>query len=204
LSSSDPSESRFECQQSGNCCCDPKIIVTTTFLDMLNLYQASENNFDYLLKKISFYRIQSEIGSKIRRRMVLSSIHTSDGEIIPGLRKVNGLNCVFYTKPDCSIYQYRPQACKNYPITFPKNNSEKQIIWAKDSEIKCPGIGKGKPLSLTEISQKRKETHEIILTHNELIRELNIEAKKGNALSAREVIWMFIVYAEKFISTNKT
>ncbi|MHA1993331.1 MAG: YkgJ family cysteine cluster protein [Candidatus Hodarchaeales archaeon] len=203
MSSSKLQEVRFKCQQSGHCCCDPKIIVTTTFLDMYNLYQALENDFDYLLKKISFYRIESDVNLVSRKKLVLSSIQTSEGEIIPSLRKVKASNCVFYTKPNCSIYQYRPQACKNYPITYLDSKSKNQIIWAKNSQKTCPGIGKGKPLSLNRLIQEKKTTLEVIKTHNDLIHELNTEAAKGEPLTAREVLWMFIVYAEKFSSPKE-
>ncbi len=203
MSSAKPPEFYFECQQSGFCCCDPKIIVTTTFLDIHSLYLALEREFEYLLKKLSFYRIDTDLSPELRKKLVLSAIHTTDGEIIPGLRKINGQNCVFYTRPNCSIYRYRPRACKNYPIAFLGNKSKNRFIWAKDSEKVCPGVGKGRLLSLTTLIQEGKMTLEDIQAHNDLINELNTEASKGTPLSAREVIWLFIVYAEKYLSTKE-
>ena len=54
-----------------------------------------------------------------------------------------------------------------------------------------------------DIIQEGKMTLEDIQTHNDLINELNTEALKGTPLSAREVIWLFIVYAEKYLSTKE-
>ena len=197
-----PQDIRFECQQSGHCCCDPKIVVTTTFLDVSSLYLATERDFDYLLKKLAFYRIETDLSPESRKKMVLSSIHSADGEIIPGLRKINGQNCVFYSKPKCSIYQNRPRACKNYPIVFLDTQSKNQFIWAKDAKKTCPGIGRGNTLALTSVIEEGKITMEEIRIHNELVDELNVEASKGKPLSAREVIWLFIVYAEKYLDRN--
>jgi Fe-S-cluster containining protein len=168
-----------------------------------SLYQALDNDFDYLLKKISFYRIETDLTSVSREKLVLSTIKTSDGEVIPGLRKINGQNCVFYSKPNCSIYHSRPRACRNYPIAFLDSRSKNQFLWAKDSEQTCPGIGKGKLLILSSVVQKGKITLEEIKAHNDFVNELNTEAAKGKPLSAREMIWMFIVYAEQISSAQK-
>ena len=140
----------------------------------------------------------------MRKKLVLPSIKTSDGEIIPGLRKINGQNCTFYAKPNCSIYNSRPRACRNYPIAFLEDQTENPFIWAKDSVNTCPGIGKGSSLEIQMIIEEGKKTLNEIKAHDELVYELNTEASKCNPLSAREVIWMFIVYAEKYSSANTT
>ncbi len=204
MSNSPPLDVRFECQQSGHCCCDPQIIVTTTFLDIFQIFSQLDGDFEYLLKKLTFYRVETDLNLELRKRLVLTPVQTSDGKIIPGLMKINGLNCVFYSKPNCSIYNSRPRACRNYPIAFLGAEAEAPFIWAKDSKETCPGIGKGIPLSFPSVIQQGKITLEEINTHNDLVHELNIEASKGKPLSAREVVWMFIVYAEKYSSENNS
>ena len=192
---------RFECQQSGHCCSDPGILVTLTFHDIYNLYQALDNDFEYLIKKLTFFRLDADLDDEIRERLVLEAVHTVEGEVIPGLKKINGHNCTFYSYPNCTIYQNRPRACRNYPFTFYKKQNQTEFIWAKDAEKNCPGIGKGPSINVDKLLNSGHKTLTEIKSHNELIDQLNIEADKGNPLTAREAIWMFIVYGEK-ISSN--
>ena len=192
-------EIRFTCQQSGQCCCDPKIIVTLTFIDVYNLYQAVNKDFELLMRKLTFYRFEKQTKNKQRIKLVLPAVSTSDGEVIPSIKKINGLNCTFFTKPNCSIYNNRPIACQNYPFTF-QNNEEGKFSWAKDAKSTCPGIGRGPLVEDSVVDKLRKITYKTINLHANFIQELNTEADRGKPLSAREVIWMFIVYGEKIVN----
>ncbi|MFX0015136.1 MAG: YkgJ family cysteine cluster protein [Promethearchaeota archaeon] len=187
-------EKRFKCQQSGHCCCDPKIIVTLTFRDLFRLYSALDNDFRILLQKISFYTLK-ESSPSLQKQMVLKPIQTSQGTAIPGLRKKKEI-CVFYHLPNCIIYPSRPLSCRNYPLAFVKE--EKQLIctWAKNSQKTCPGIGKGSPLSLQYIEQLGKRSFNEIEKHNQIVREINVEADSNRPLTAREALWILVTYGE--------
>ncbi|MHA1236715.1 MAG: YkgJ family cysteine cluster protein, partial [Candidatus Hodarchaeales archaeon] len=125
-----------------------------------------------------------------------------DGEVIPGIMKTNGLNCVFYQKPNCSIYHNRPLACKNYPFTFLDHDNEIEFLWAKNAQKSCPGIGEGDLIKYSYIERNGKITSDNLNKHTNLIQELNTEAATGKPLTVREIIWIFIVYGEKVRNQN--
>ncbi|MFW9778924.1 MAG: YkgJ family cysteine cluster protein [Candidatus Heimdallarchaeota archaeon] len=194
----------FACQQSGNCCRDPKIIVTLTYRDLYLLYAAEEQDFHSLLKRITFYALEDVSDEKIRERLVLTPIQVTEGQIIPGLRKDSAGDCVFYVRPDCSIYQYRPLACRNYPLTFRKLKGTKALVtaWAKNATKTCPGIGKGVPFSEKAIQEMGEHYFEEVKKHNALVENLNLEAQGGKPLTAREAIWVAIMYAQNELQTQ--
>ena len=129
--------------------------------------------------------------------MVLNPIQTSEGLVIPGLRKFEGGRCIFYKQPHCMVYSNRPLACQNYPFAFVKHHNEIIFTWVKDSLNTCIGIGKGFPIPGDEIKRLGKEFFKQIYRHNKLVENLNLEASKGTPLSAREALWMMTFYAEK-------
>ncbi|UCG90728.1 MAG: YkgJ family cysteine cluster protein [Candidatus Heimdallarchaeota archaeon] len=189
-------EKRFTCQQSGHCCCDPDIIVTLTYRDLFRLFTVLYRDFRLFLQKISFYTLDSSSHPLIERHMVLEPILTSDGKIIPGLKKHLNKTCVFYSHPNCSIYSARPLSCRNYPLAFVKENKQIISVWAKNSQKTCPGIGKGSPQSLSSIEQRGEQTLEEIEKHNNVVKELNIEERNKRPLSAREALWTLVIYGE--------
>lgn len=187
---------RFTCQQSGHCCCDPNIIVTLTYRDLLRLFTTLYCDFRLLLQKISFYTLDSTTSPILEKQMVLETILTSDGKVIPGLKKHSKKICVFYSRPNCSIYSSRPLACRNYPLAFVKENELIMSTWVKNSPKTCPGIGKGSPLSQKNIEQRGKRFFKEIEKHNQVVRELNVEASNNRPLTAREALWTLIIYGE--------
>ncbi|MHA1940485.1 MAG: YkgJ family cysteine cluster protein [Candidatus Hodarchaeales archaeon] len=197
MNSLDHAPFSFKCQQTGHCCTDSNIIVTLTFKDVFNLFNEVKKDFDALLNVISFYKIKQSSSRVMQSRMVLSAINTSDGEVIPGLRKVEEAHCIFYDPPNCKIYNSRPLACRNYPFTF---NFKKSVVtwnWAKDAEKTCRGIGKGKEWINSKLKEIGLDTLNQINKHNEMVKELVLEATKGNPLSAKEALWIFIAYGQK-------
>ncbi|MFX0170765.1 MAG: YkgJ family cysteine cluster protein [Candidatus Hodarchaeota archaeon] len=193
----DYTEKRFHCQQSGHCCVNPKIIVTLTYRDIFRLYMIQDYNFEKLLQKISFYTLEESLVNIVREQMVLEPIQTSQGKIIPGLRKLKGGSCIFYNHPNCSIYSNRPLACMNYPFTFIKEKDAIVSVWAKNALKSCPGIGKGPPISSEKIKRLGERLIEEIQLQNQVVENLNIEALEGRPLTAREALWIFVIYGEK-------
>lgn len=189
-------EKRFTCQQSGNCCCDPNIIVTLTYRDLFKLFIILDRDFRLLIQKISFYTLNSKTPSQVQKQMVLDPIQTTKGKVIPGLKKRSNNFCVFFKPPNCTIYPSRPLACRNYPLAFTKEQEKIICIWAKDSQKSCPGIGKGSTLSAMHIERLGKQFFEEIEEHNQVIRELNIEASQARPLAAREALWILVTYGE--------
>jgi Fe-S-cluster containining protein len=155
-----------------------------------------------MIKKLTFYKIDSSFDEFMRERLVLEAIETKEGNIVPGLRKIGGKNCIFYKQPNCTVYSSRPKACRNYPFAFARKKEHIEVLLAKDAKRDCIGIGKGPLLPISGLYKQGQNTLREIDLHNDFIEELNIEAGKGNPLSARETIWMFIVYGEKFVSTQ--
>ncbi|MFW9855359.1 MAG: YkgJ family cysteine cluster protein [Candidatus Thorarchaeota archaeon] len=194
----------FTCQQSGNCCRDPKLIVTLTYRDLYLLYAAMEQDFHSLLKRITFYTLKDVSDEKIRERLVLRPIQVTKGQIIPGLRKDSVGDCVFYIKPNCSIYPYRPLACRNYPFAFRKIKGTKTLtaVWAKNATKTCPGIGQGSPFSKMTIQEMGEHYFEEVRKHNILVENLNLEAQEGKPLTPREAIWVTIMYAQNEFQTQ--
>ena len=185
------------CQQSGHCCCDQNIIVTLTYSDIYRLYLALNKNFNRLIQKIIFYSLSTNSDKILQNQMVLNPIHSSDGLVIPGLRKFEGGRCIFYKQPNCMVYSKRPLACQNYPFAFVKHQNKIAFTWVKNSINTCIGIEKGFPISDDEIKRLGRKFFEEIYNHNKLVENLNLEASKDNPLSAREALWMMTFYAEK-------
>ncbi len=191
-----PGEKRFKCQQSGHCCCDPNIIVTLTYHDLFRLFCALDDDFRLLQQRISFYTLTESHLPILQKQMVLESIQTSKGNIIPGLRKLEEI-CVFYHHPNCVIYPNRPLSCQTYPIAFVKEDEQIICTWVKNSRETCPGIGKGSLLPQTYIEKLGRRFFEEIEKHNHIVKEFNIEASRGQPLTAREALWVLVIYGEK-------
>ena len=183
-------EKRFKCQQSGFCCRNREIVVTLTYHDIFRLYSALENNFDRLIQKLSFYKMNDSVQKELLKQLVLSPIQTSQANVIPGLRKREDSSCIFYFPPNCSIYADRPLACRNYPVAFVKEKKDISCVWVKKSLKSCPGIGKGAPIDPFNIRKLGNEYFENIKSHNYVIGEINKEVTKGKMLTARESIWI--------------
>lgn len=190
-------EKRFKCQQSGHCCRDREIVVTLTYHDIFRLYSALGNNFELLLQKLTFYKMDDSVQKDLLKQLVLSPIQTSQGNVIPGLRKRENSFCMFYFPPNCSIYADRPLACRNYPLAFVKEKKYFSCVWGKKAFKFCPGIGKGVPIDPLNIRKLGNEYFENIRSHNYVVGEINKEATKEKMLTARESIWILLAYGGK-------
>lgn len=186
---------KFICQRTGNCCTDPSIIITLFFEDIFKLFGVCENNFERLLKILTFYKVDDMNVEEITK-LVLPPVKTTDGLIIFGLRKDKNV-CYFYFDKGCKIYNNRPLACQNYPFTFQKKNGKKVVNWAKGSLKKCNGIGKGSPIPKTDIINLSDKFFWNLKQHQKVIEEINNEYDNGKPLSSREALVVLLAYAEK-------
>ena len=69
------------------------------------------------------------------------------------LRERSDYDCIFLTEKGCAIYNARPLQCRTYP--FWKNVLDSQESWENESHS-CPGIGKGRVVSKSEIERIMK------------------------------------------------
>ena len=91
--------------------------------------------------------------------------------------KEDGINldCMFLKNKQCTVYDARPSQCRTWPF-WPEVMSAK--AWKKDVLDFCPGVGKGKLYSATEIKKLMKEQAD---TENSILKE----AGHPHARSAR-------------------
>lgn len=59
-------------------------------------------------------------------------------------------NCMFLEGKQCSVYEARPTQCRTWPF-WPENMDAK--TWDEDVVSYCPGVGKGKLYSQSEIKK---------------------------------------------------
>lgn len=57
-------------------------------------------------------------------------------------------DCEFLKDKQCTVYSARPSQCRTWPF-WPENMNAK--TWKRDIAAFCPGVGKGKKFSSTEI-----------------------------------------------------
>ena len=122
---------KFECQGSSNCC-------------------VSRGNFGFVylsskdLKRLSKYFSISNI------QFFNKYCDRTDGYL--HLKEIyNNGNCLFLKETKCSVYKARPEACRSWPFWKENMNAKS---WNKEIINFCPGVGKGKILSKTQIETK--------------------------------------------------
>ena len=122
---------KFECQGSSKCC-----------------VSRGSHGFVYMsnndLKRLANYFDISN--QKFKDRYC----DRTDGYL--HLKEINkNGNCQFLNETKCSVYKDRPEACRSWPFWKENMNAK---TWNKEIVNFCPGIGKGKLLSLSKIETK--------------------------------------------------
>ncbi len=121
---------QFECQGSGKCC-------------------VSHNGYGYVyFTKEDRRRMAAHL--KIPTQIFTKQYCVKQGPVYH-LKEVhkNG-DCRFLKNKQCSAYEGRPTQCRTWPF-WPEVMNAKS--WQKDVVSFCPGIGKGRIWSKTEIDQ---------------------------------------------------
>lgn len=136
---------KFECQGSGKCCTSHGEygFVFLTLQDRQRMAKhldlpTRQFTKDYCQKTKGYFHLREDLGNP---------------------------DCLFLKKKRCSIYQARPTQCRTWPF-WPEVLNAK--TWSKDVASFCPGVGKGKLHSETEISKAAKEQQK---SENSLHRE---------------------------------
>lgn len=126
---------RFECQGSGQCCVSHGEygFVYVTLADRKRLAKlrnltTTEFTRRYCSKDQGIYRLLDG---------------PAENPEAPSVRP-----CVFLESNRCSVYAARPTQCRTWPF-WPETMTAK--AWKKDVQAFCPGVGKGRIWSQTEI-----------------------------------------------------
>ena len=125
---------KFECQGSSNCCVsrDSYGFVYLSIKDIKKLANYTKLNIADFLK---LYCDKTNGFKQLKEK------------------NKNG-NCLFLTNAKCSVYSARPTQCKTWPFWSENMNAKK---WNKDISKFCPGVGKGKLISKSEINRNIRE-----------------------------------------------
>ena len=121
---------RFECQGSSNCC-----VSRGTY------------GFVYLSKK-DIKRLSIFTNLEIKDFIKLYCDKTAG--YIHFKEKMKNGNCQFLLKKRCSVYKARPSQCRTWPFW---NENMKTKKWNNEIAKFCPGIGKGRIISNSEIKK---------------------------------------------------
>ena len=120
----------FKCQGSSNCC-------------------VSRGNYGYVyLSKKDLISIAKYLNVSINL-FKKKYCEYSDGYLHLKEMNING-NCQFLENKKCSIYTARPIQCRTWPFWKENMNTKK---WNKEIKSFCPGIGKGKLVSISKIQK---------------------------------------------------
>lgn len=121
---------KFECQGSGKCC-------------------TSHGEFGFVfLTKEDRVRFAKHLKLSLREFQKKYCDQTRE---IWHLKEIAGrADCIFLSEKRCSVYEARPGQCRTWPF-WPEVMNAK--AWKAEVESFCPGVGKGKVWSMTEIEK---------------------------------------------------
>lgn len=121
---------QFECQGSGKCC-------------------TSHGEFGYVyLTPVDRKRFAGFLGISTREFTTKYCDRTYG---IWHLKEdPNNPDCMFLKDKRCSVYEARPTQCRTWPF-WPEVMNAKS--WKEEVESFCPGVGKGKLWTASEIDQ---------------------------------------------------
>jgi len=191
---------KFKCKNSGKCCTHPNIVITLTHEDIYRL-MLHLKDFSILLTKVQFM-IDPVDMANLESQTVLKKVKTSLGDGIFILRRTDQNICNFFdsTTNLCSINEFRPQSCRNFPFSFSVIEENKPIIatWIKGAKNFCPGIGSGNEYKNNILKIIGKRTVKSIEVYNELIEEINKEAENNNPLTPQETLMTVYMVADRY------
>ncbi|MBN1241531.1 MAG: YkgJ family cysteine cluster protein [Spirochaetales bacterium] len=128
----------FECERCSACCRHEPGYVFLSSRDIRDLMEALALDFRSLLR--NYCRIV-DLGS----HAALS------------LRETKNFDCILWGQGACTVYAHRPVQCRTYPFWTQVLATE--AAWKTES-ASCPGIGKGRKRSLSEIESRLAERRE--------------------------------------------
>ena len=124
---------RFECTQCGDCCTGAPGYVWVKPEEIVALANVVTGG--------DAEKFEDLYVRRVRARKSLKEFPNGD--------------CVFFDTDarKCTVYEARPEQCRTWP--FWDSNLASPSDWKHTCEV-CPGSGKGKLYSLTQIEEQRK------------------------------------------------
>lgn len=122
---------RFECQQSGKCC-------------------VSRGNYGYVYVTPQD-RKRFAAHFKMTTRKFTETYCMRTGGYYHLKETPDRLQCMFFKNGGCTVYDARPTQCRTWPF-WPDHMSPK--AWALEVASFCPGVGKGKLHTESEIREQ--------------------------------------------------
>lgn len=134
---------RFQCQGSGQCC-------------------VSRGEFGFVYLTLEDRKRMAKVLKLSTASFTRQYCQKTDG--VYHLKDGQGPDCIFLKDKRCSVYEGRPVQCRTWPF-WPEVMNAK--TWKKEVAKFCPGVGKGRVHSASEIrstlSLQEKWEHD--LTH---------------------------------------
>jgi len=118
----------FSCQRCGKCCYDEGEY-TEVYVDDEDIERMADH------MKI--------VPREFRKRYV----KRSDGFTVLRSR---GVACILLSRGRCRAYPDHPKQCRTWPF-WPRNLS--RHVWYGEVKKRCPGVGRGRRYSVSEIEQ---------------------------------------------------
>ncbi len=188
---------KFECQHCGICCNSDKIIVTLLHVDILLLIKYV-GTIEELLPYFAFYVSKNEV-TALNPQMMVPPFETTRGLAYLGLNKRID-KCIFYHKQRCSIYSYRPLACRTFPFGLTTKDGKRIISVVNAKKIGCQGIGKGRQIMKPMLNELFDQTTTALTDFHQFVKEVNREQKLRGLLSLKEISALMLLYADKKIN----
>jgi hypothetical protein len=164
-------EFQFECQRCGNCC---NTIEGYTFLELAELFELSQKLKKSLKTLLEEYIEFREEPLKLKGKEYRFKFFTT--------KQKNGA-CVFLQSQKCSIYEFRPFQCRQFPFCNEILNNEKIL---KEIRKSCHGFGKGKKFTAEEIQQRLTLDNQFrlkVFKNSDFLNSLEIEKLINNIRS---------------------
>ncbi len=128
-------EIRFECQGSAKCCVSR---------DSYGYVYLSDND---IIRFSKYFKLSIKKFKDIYCQITDGLIHLIEKTDLKG-------NCIFLKDKKCSVYKGRPSQCRTWPFWNENMNSK---VWNEDISKNCPGVGKGKVVTVKKIEEFLKE-----------------------------------------------
>jgi Fe-S-cluster containining protein len=168
---SDNAPPRFECTRCGACCSARDLIVTLTGRDIARIAVGLGLDARQLLRAIDFY-VSSNGETLPAGLQHTPQVMTEKGRAIIALKKSESGSCVFLDNNLCLIHSIRPGACRAFPFFFSDEGGT--TAWGLSAmKSICPGLGKGKRVSSTELLETAEQILEEIAISKDFIGEWN-------------------------------
>lgn len=155
---------KFKCDRSGRCCKSlHKNSVVLHGKDIIRLYRG--------LGRVDIFKLLK----KVPVNLIDVYVKFDDDEGIISLEKKDG-TCVFYDDK-CTIYEYRPDICRNYPFNYQVHEIEQDgktfNLFRLFSYVECEGVGVGDEVDVEDLHRRFEEHYKTCLSWIDFVDKWN-------------------------------